>query len=83
MTTVQKHENKATGHNNPWDPTTSITAYFMQLDRFQVSLGDWGIAARDGEKNDFSRSAYVEEQNVHGRPDGHVGEQDSYTADIH
>ncbi len=26
MTTVQKHEYKATGYNNPWDPTTSITA---------------------------------------------------------
>jgi hypothetical protein len=34
MTTAQKHEYKATGYNNPWDPTTSITAYFMQLDQF-------------------------------------------------
>jgi hypothetical protein len=28
MTIAQKHEYKATGYNNPWDPTTSITAYF-------------------------------------------------------
>ena len=29
---------------------TSITAYFTQLDRFQVSLGDRGIATSDQEK---------------------------------
>ncbi len=50
MTTAQKHKYKATGYNNPWDPTTSITAYFMQLDRFQVSLGNCGIATSDAEK---------------------------------
>ncbi len=50
MTTAQKHEYKATEYNNPWDPTTNITAYFTQLDRFQVSLGDCGIAASDAEK---------------------------------
>jgi hypothetical protein len=50
MTTKQKHEYKATGYNNPWDPTTSISAYFMQLDRFQVSLGDRDIATSDAEK---------------------------------
>jgi hypothetical protein len=50
MTTAQKHEYKATKYNNPWDPTTSITAYFTQLDRFQVSLGDCGIATSDAEK---------------------------------
>jgi hypothetical protein len=50
MTTVQKHEYRTTGYNNPWDPTTSITAYFTQLDRFQVSLGDRGIATSEEEK---------------------------------
>jgi hypothetical protein len=50
MTTVQKHEYKATGYNNPWDPTTSITAYLTQLDRFQVSLGTCGIATSDAKK---------------------------------
>jgi hypothetical protein len=38
------------GYNNPWDPTTSITTYFTQLDRFQVSLGDRGIAVSEEEK---------------------------------
>jgi hypothetical protein len=37
MITAQKHEYRTTGYNNPWDLTTSITAYFMQLDHFQVS----------------------------------------------
>jgi len=50
MTTAQKHEYKTTGYNNPWDPTTSITAYFVQLDRFQVQLGDRGITTSDEEK---------------------------------
>jgi hypothetical protein len=50
MTTVQNHEYKPTGYNNPWDPTASITAYFTQLDRFQVSLGNCGIATSDAEK---------------------------------
>jgi hypothetical protein len=45
-----KHKYKANGYNNPWDSTTSITAYFTQLDRFQVSLGNHGIATSDGEK---------------------------------
>jgi hypothetical protein len=35
-TTAQKHKYKTMGYNNPWDPTTSITAYFTQLNRFQV-----------------------------------------------
>jgi hypothetical protein len=47
MTTAQKFEYKSTGYNSQWDPTTSITAYFTQLDRFQVSLGDRGIAMSD------------------------------------
>jgi len=50
MTTAQKHESKTMGYNNPWDPTTSITAYFTQLDRFQVQLGDRGITTSDEEK---------------------------------
>lgn len=50
MTTAQKFEYKTTGYNSPWDPTTSITAYFTQLDRFQVSLGDRGIATSEQEK---------------------------------
>ena len=50
ITTVQKHEYRTTGYNNPWDPTTSFTAYFTQLDRFQVALGDRGIATSEEEK---------------------------------
>ena len=50
MTTAQKFEYKTTGYNNLWYPTTSITAYFTQLDRFQVSLGDRSIATSDQEK---------------------------------
>jgi hypothetical protein len=50
MTTAQKHKYKTMGYNNPWDPTTSITAYSTQLDRFQVSLGNRGIATSKAEK---------------------------------
>ena len=50
MTTAQKHEYRTMGYNTPWDPTTSIIAYFTQLDQFQVSLGDRGIATSDEEK---------------------------------
>jgi hypothetical protein len=50
MTTAQKHEYKTMGYNNPWDPTTSITAYFTQLDRFQVSLGNCSIAMSKAKK---------------------------------
>ena len=50
MTTAQKHEYRTTGYNNPWDSSTSITAYFTQLDRFQVALGDRGIATSEEEK---------------------------------
>ena len=50
MTTAQKFEYKTNGYNTPWDPTTSITAFFTQLDHFQVSLGDCGIATSDQEK---------------------------------
>jgi hypothetical protein len=50
MTTAQKYEYKTNGYNTPWDPMTSITAYFMLLDRFQVSLGNRGIATSNKEK---------------------------------
>ena len=50
MTTAQKHEYKTTGYNTPWDPTTSITAYFTSLDRFQISLTDRGISTSVAEK---------------------------------
>ena len=50
MTTAQKHEYRTTGYNAVWDPTTSITAYFTTLDRFQVSLEDRGIATSVAEK---------------------------------
>jgi hypothetical protein len=50
MTTAQKHKYKTMGYNNLWDPTTSITAYFTQLNRFQVSLGNRSIAMSKAEK---------------------------------
>ncbi len=50
MTTAQKHEYKTMGYNNLCDLTTSITAYFTQLDHFQVSLGDRGIATSEAKK---------------------------------
>jgi hypothetical protein len=50
MMIVQKYKCKATGYNNPWDQTTSITAYFNQLYWFQVSLGNCSIAKSDAEK---------------------------------
>jgi hypothetical protein len=50
MTTAQKNKYKTNGYNTPWDPKTSITAYFMLLDHFQVSLGDCRIAMSDEEK---------------------------------
>jgi hypothetical protein len=50
MTTAQKFEYKTNGYNTPWDPMTIITAFFTQLDRFQVSLRDCGIVTSDQEK---------------------------------
>jgi len=50
MTTAQKHEYRTNGYNAVWDPTTSITAYFTMLDRFQVSLKDCSIATSVEEK---------------------------------
>ncbi len=34
MTTSQTFEYKAEGYGKQWDPTTSITAYFTDLDKF-------------------------------------------------
>ncbi len=51
MTTAQKHKYRMTGYyNNEWDLRTSITVYFMQLNRFQVSLKDCGIAMSNKKK---------------------------------
>jgi hypothetical protein len=50
MTTAEKYEYKTKRYNTPWDPTTSITAYFTLLDRFQVLLRDCGIAMSNKEK---------------------------------
>jgi hypothetical protein len=50
MTTAQKHKYKATGYINSWDSTTSNTVYFTQLNQFQVSLGNRGIATSNAEK---------------------------------
>jgi hypothetical protein len=44
MTPSQKFEYKAEGYGKQWDLTTSITAYFTGLDKFQTSLADHGIA---------------------------------------
>jgi hypothetical protein len=44
MTTLQKYKYKAEGYKTPWDPTTSITAYFTGLKKFKNSLADCGIA---------------------------------------
>ena len=48
--TAQKHKYKTIGYNNPWDPTTSITTYFTQLNQFEVSLSDCGIVTSKAEK---------------------------------
>jgi hypothetical protein len=44
MSTSQKFEYKAKGYGKQWDMTTSITAYFTSLDKFQTSLAVCGIA---------------------------------------
>jgi len=44
MTTSQKFKYKAEGYGKQWDPTTSITAYFMALDKFRTSLANRGIS---------------------------------------
>jgi hypothetical protein len=43
MTTSQKYKYKTEGYKMPWDPTTSITAYFTGLEKFKNSLADRGI----------------------------------------
>jgi hypothetical protein len=43
MTTSQKFEYKAERYGKQWDPTTSITAYFTGLHKFQTSLANRGI----------------------------------------
>ncbi len=50
MTTAQKFEYKTNGYSEPWDPTTSITAYFSKLDRLQILLANRGISTSDAEK---------------------------------
>ncbi len=44
MTTLQKYVYKTEGYKMPWDPTTSIRAYFTGLKKFKNSLADCGIA---------------------------------------
>jgi hypothetical protein len=44
MTTSQKFEYKTEGHKAPWDPTTSITAYFTGLEKFKNFLAYHGIS---------------------------------------
>jgi hypothetical protein len=50
MTTAQKHEYRTKGYNTLWDPASSITVYFTQLNRFQISLVNCGIATSKAEK---------------------------------
>jgi hypothetical protein len=50
MIIAQKYEYKNAGFNAPPDPTTSITAYFTSLNRFQISLGDRSIATSNAKK---------------------------------
>jgi hypothetical protein len=42
---LQKYEYKTEGYKTPWDPTTSITAYFTGLEKFKNSLADRGTAS--------------------------------------
>ena len=50
MTTSQKKDYKTEGYKKPWDPMTSITAYFIGLNKFQISLADCGISTSVQEK---------------------------------
>jgi hypothetical protein len=43
MTTLQKFKYKTEGYKMPWDPTTSIKAYFTGLEKFKNSLANRGI----------------------------------------
>ncbi len=44
MTTSKKYEYKIEGYKMPWDPTTSITAYFTGLKKFKNSLANRSIS---------------------------------------
>ena len=48
--TSQKKDYKTEGYKKPWDPMTSITAYFIGLNKFQISLADCGISTSVKEK---------------------------------
>ncbi len=50
MMTSHKYDYKTKGYCKAWDPTTSITAYFTGLNRFQVSPNDRGIMTSIMEK---------------------------------
>ncbi len=50
MTMSQKYNYKNEGYRKPWDPTTSIPAYFTGLDKFQISLDNCGILTSVEEK---------------------------------
>ncbi len=50
MTTAQKYKNKTNGYNTPWDPTMSITAYFLLLNCFQVLLSNRRMTTSNEEK---------------------------------
>jgi hypothetical protein len=43
MMTSQKFDYKEMGYKMPWNPTTSIPAYFMGLEKFKNSVADRGI----------------------------------------
>jgi hypothetical protein len=56
MMTAQKYKYKMNKYNTPWDRMASITAYFTQLDCFQVSLGDHRIGTSKEEKTMAARA---------------------------
>ncbi len=70
MMTLQKFKYKTEGYKTPWDPTTSITAYFTGLKKFKNSLANCGIStsikemtmaagARMGESKMFTEDQLV------------------------
>jgi hypothetical protein len=50
MTTLQKYNYKNECYCKPWDPTTSITAYFTGLNKIQISLDNHSILTSVKEK---------------------------------
>jgi len=62
MTTSQKFEYKAEGYEKQWDPTTSITAYFTVLDKFQTTLADRGISTSIDEMTMAARARMWESE---------------------